>query len=253
MSTILDFFNFSLIQWLMLLCTALIVGFSKTGISGLLMLATSAMASVFGGKETTGIILPMLIVGDVFAVVFYKQHTDWSSIKKLLPWTFAGFVAGALTGNLINDRQFKILIALSVIVCLCLLIYTEFKGEIVNVPKASWFYILTGMAAGFTTMIGNAAGPIFSVYLLAMGFDKKSFMGTSAVFFMIVNISKVPLQVLFWNNITIKSVTVALIMIPLITVGALIGVAVNKKINEKPFRYLIIILTAVAAIRLLFV
>ncbi len=246
-------FDYTTAQWFMLVAAAIMVGFSKTGIGGLMLLATSVMASAFGGKQTTGIILPMLIVGDIFAVFFYKQHTDWGTVKRLLPWTFIGFAAGVVTGNYINDKQFKILIALSILVCVALLIYSEKKGDEFHVPEKAWLYIITGIAAGFTSMIGNAAGPIFSVYLLAMGYKKKGFMGTSAVFFLIVNIAKVPLQVFFWHNISLGNLALTGIMIPVITAGALLGVFIIKKINEKPFRYIVIAMTAVAAARLFIV
>lgn len=100
-------------------------------------------------------------------------------------------------------------------------------------------------------MIGNAAGSIFSIYLLAMGFKKNGFMGTTAWFFFIVNLSKVPLQVLFWHNISFKTLGLTIGMLPAIAAGALLGAIVIKKVNEKQFRILIIVMTAVAAVRLL--
>lgn len=158
---------------------------------------------------------------------------------------------GVIIGNYINDKQFKIFIAISVMVCLVLLIYTERKGENLKVPTTTWFYALTGILSGFTSMIGNAAGPIFSVYLLAKGFKKNDFMGTTAWFFFIINLSKVPMQILFWNNISIKSVSLDSLMIPAIALGALLGAVIIKKIDEKHFRMLILVMTAVAAVRLL--
>jgi uncharacterized membrane protein YfcA len=246
-------FGMSTIQWALLIIASIMIGFSKTGISGLLMLATSIMASAFGGKETTGILLPILIVGDIFAVVFYKRHAEWKTLKRLLPWTFVGFAIALVVGNMVDDKQFKILIAVLVLICMAMLLYTEIKGEDMNVPEKLWFYGLTGAAAGFASMIGNAAGPIFTVYLLALGYKKKSFMGTFAIFFLVVNVTKVPLQILFWHNIHLRNLVLTAIMIPVITAGALFGVYINKKLNEKPFRYLILALTVIAAIRLMII
>jgi uncharacterized membrane protein YfcA len=243
--------SISVEHWFFIVFVAVLVGLSKTALSGLLMLATAVMANVFGGKATTGIILPMLIVGDVFAVYYYKSNADWKSIKKLLPWTLVGFFVAAIIGNMVNDKQFKFVIGICVAVCLLLLIYIEKRGENFQVPRKLWFYGLTGTAAGFATMIGNVAGPIFSVYLLSMGYKKKDFMGTSAVFFMIVNLLKVPLQVFFWRNIGLGQAALAVLVIPAVAVGAFIGVNILKKINEKVFRYLIIFMTAIATARLL--
>jgi len=99
-------------------------------------------------------------------------------------------------------------------------------------------------------MIGNAAGPIFSVYLLTMNFKKNDYMGTTAWFFFLINLSKVPLQILFWHNISFKTVILSIGMIPSIAIGALLGMLAIKKINEKNFRLIIIVVTGIAAVRL---
>ena len=248
---IIHAFNLSVWQWVWVIIAAFLVGFSKTGISGFLMPVIPILASVFGGKESTGIILPLLIVGDAFALYYYQRHAEWSNIIKLLPWTYLGLIIGVITGSNVNDKQFKMFIAVSVILCLIILIYMERKGEDFKVPKGAWFYAAMGALSGFTSMIGNAAGAIFSVYLLAMDFKKNGFMGTTAWFFFIVNLSKVPLQIFFWHNISFKTLGVTIGMIPAIAAGALLGAMVIKKVNEKQFRILIIVMTAAAAIRLL--
>lgn len=214
------------------------------------MLVIPILADVFGGKESTGIILPMLIVGDLFAVWYYHRHTEWSNIKKLLPWTVVGLALGLTVGKYINDSQFKILIGIMVLICLIILVYTEKKGDSLKVPKKLWFYALIGILVGFASMIGNAAGPIFTLYLLASDFKKNDFMGTTAWFFLILNLTKVPLQIFVWHNISIKSILLAGGMIPAITIGALIGVAIIKKLDDKFFRNSVIVITAIATIRL---
>lgn len=248
---LINSFGLDIGQWIWVIVTAFLVGFSKTGIGGVMMLAIPILASVFGGKESTGIILPMLLIGDIFAVKYYNRHADWHKIKRLLPWALIGLAAGVVIGSYINDKQFKMLIAISVLICLAILIYTEKKGDDLKLPEKVWFYALTGIACGFTSMIGNAAGPILSIYLLAIGFKKNNFMGTAAWFFLIINLAKVPLQVFFWHNITLKTTSLVLGMIPAIALGAFLGIVVIKKINEKLFRYTIIVMTAVAAIKLL--
>lgn len=248
---IFHIFNLTVWQWIWVITAAFLVGFSKTGISGLTMLVIPIIATIFGGKESTGILLPMLLVGDVFAVYYYNRHAQWNNIRKLLPWSMIGIILGVIVGNHVNDKQFKAIIAISVIICVAILIYTEKKGENLKVPKGGWFHALTGVASGFTTMIGNAAGPIFSIYLLTMGFKKNNYMGTASWFFLIINFSKMPLQIFFWKNISLETTLLAVSMIPVITIGALLGAAIIKKLNEKPFRYIIISMTIVAAVRLL--
>lgn len=248
---IINIFDLSTWQWVWVIISAFLVGFSKTGISGFMMPVIPIIASVFGGKESTGVILPLLLIGDVFALYYYNRHAKWNDIKKLLPWTVLGLLFGIIVGNYINDKQFKMIISISVLLCLFTLIYTEKKGENLKVPKNKWFYALAGIVTGFTSMIGNAAGPIFSIYLLTMNFKKNDFMGTTAWFFFLINLSKVPLQILFWHNISFKTILLSAFMMPAIAIGAFFGMLMIKKINEKSFRYIIIGVTALAAVRLL--
>lgn len=238
-------------QWILLIIAAILIGLSKTSISAFLMVVIPIIASVFGGKESTGILLPMLIVGDIFALYYYNRHVDWKDVIKLLPWTAIGLGFGIFVGNYINDETFIAIIAISIILCLIILVYTERKGDKLVVPKGHWFHALAGILTGFTSMIGNAAGPIFSVYLLSLGFNKNKFLGTTAWFFFIVNILKIPLQIMFWHNISVHNVILTVILIPAIALGAVSGSFLVKKINEKLFKYAIILMTAIVAIRLL--
>lgn len=169
---LLNLLNVNYVQLIWVLVAAFLIGFAKTGISGVSLISIPVLAAAFGGKESTGVILPILIVADIFAITLYRRHAKWSDIKKVLPWALAGLLIGVMVGKLINDRQFKILISVTVLICLALLLYMEKKGEEVKVPQKAWFYIVTGVVVGFASMIGNAAGPIFSVYLLALGFKK---------------------------------------------------------------------------------
>ncbi len=244
--------DLELVQWIWIIFAALLIGVSKTGISGLLTLVIPILAAVFGGKASTGIILPMLIVGDVFALLYYKRNAKKEDILKLLPWTFLGLILGLVIGGYINDEQFKSLIAISVLLCLFLLIYFEKKGDQLKIPDKTWLYALVGILAGFTSMIGNAAGPIFSVYLLAKGVKKENFLGITAWFFFIVNVTKLPMQVFVWKNITVQTFALTGLMIPFIGIGAVLGAFIIKRINEKVFRYLIIGMTAIISVKLFF-
>ncbi len=243
--------NLSLQKLLYIIFAGFLIGFSKTGISSFMMPVIPIIAAIFGGRESTGIVLPMLIVGDIIAIKYYNRHANWGDIKKLLPWTLIGLIIAAVFGDYINENQFKVVLCGTVILCLAILIYFEYKKQNVNIPKNEFLYSITGVVCGFTSMIGNAAGPIFSVYLLAKGFKKNNFMGTTAWFFFIVNLIKVPIQIIFWNNITIKSGITTLIGIPSIIVGAILGVILIKKLDEGLFHKIILIVTGLAAIKLL--
>ncbi|MDN5352718.1 MAG: uncharacterized protein PWQ12_1639 [Clostridiales bacterium] len=243
--------DLSLWQWVIVVFAALVVGFSKTAISGTVLLVVPVMAGIFGGKASTGILLTMLLIGDVFAVRYYHRHADWGKIARLMPFTVLGIVTGAITGKYMNDRQFLITIAISVLFCLGLLLYLERKGNDVKIPNGIVVSAIAGLLSGFTSMIGNAAAPIFSVYLLAMGFTKNNFMGTSAWFYLLLNALKMPFQIFLWHNITFAGFKLALVMIVPILIGATIGIFTLKRLNERVFRYIIMIMTAFAAVKLL--
>ncbi|EHL08414.1 hypothetical protein HMPREF0322_00912 [Desulfitobacterium hafniense DP7] len=251
MDYVLHMLDLTGIQGMVVMLTAFLVGFSKTGVSGVLMLVIPVLATVFGGKDSTGVLLPLLLVGDIFAVWSYRRSIDWKKVLAPLPWALIGLFLGAVVGRVIADQVFVILIGTIILFCLGILVYTEKMGKNFTVPTGTWFYITAGILSGFATMIGNAAGPIFSVYLLALGLHKNDFMGTNALFFFIINSIKVPVQVFAWHNMELQSFILAGVMVPMVALGAALGLWVIKKINERFFRYLIICMTALSALRLL--
>lgn len=241
----------SLQDWLWLILAAWITGFSKTGISGMTLLAVPIVAFVLGAKASTGLMLPMLIAGDLFAVKAYREHADWKKIGILMPWTLLGLVLGLGLGSKLSEASFKVLLALIVLLCLVLMLWAEWKGENLKVPKSKWLYVALGIACGFTSMIGNAAGPLMSLYLLAMGYSKKDFLGTTALFFMLLNVSKVPLQAFVWQNLSWETLKVTLLLMPAIALGAWTGIWIIKKLPDRLFKYAILLVTAFAAFKLM--
>jgi len=234
------------------LVVAVIIGIGKTGISGIVLLAIPILASAFGAIESTGLMLSLFLLGDVFAVKAYARHGKWDEIRKLLPPALAGLAVGSLVGRFINDLQFKYLIASIVLVCLVAMVWQEYKRGQLKVPDAPWFVVLIGVLSGFATMIGNAAGPIFAIYLLAIRLNKQNYIGTTAWFFLIINLVKLPLQIFVWHNITWTTAALAIAALPAIFLGTRIGIWVIRKLPEKTFRYLVITMTVVVAIRMFF-
>ena len=249
---ILQFFDVTIWHLAALVLVALLVGMGKAGFSSTVIVAIPILAAIWGGRQSTGLMLLFLLTGDLFAVKAYYKGTRWDAIKSLIPAALAGILLGGLTGSLINDQQFKHLIAGFVLFCLLLMIYQQYKGADFTVPHSRWFILLAGMLSGFSSMIGNAAGPIFAVYLLAIGFNKKHFLGTSAVFFFIVNMLKLPIQIFVWQSIVWQQALLIALMAPLVYLGIRIGIRLIGKLNEKTFRYLVIVMTLIASIRLFF-
>jgi uncharacterized membrane protein YfcA len=238
-------------QWVLAIVAGVVIGMSKSGLNGLALLFVPLMALSFGGKASTGILLPMLCVGDIFAVAWYRRHAEVQYLLKLLPTTLIGMGAGVAVGGSLSDNSFRMMLGGIIVVLLGLMIWQDSQKNAVAYPGAWWFSVLAGLLAGFTTMVGNAAGAIMSIYLLSMRLPKKAFIGTAAWFFLTVNFLKVPLQIFFWKNISGASLTFDALMIPGIAAGALIGVRVSGRIPERAYRIFVMVMTAAAAVMLL--
>jgi uncharacterized membrane protein YfcA len=244
-------FDLTVVQWILLAVCALFVGMSKVGIAGISMFYIPVLALIFGGKTSTGILLPMLMIADIFGVAYYHRHAEWKYLAKLLPWAFVGIGIGLWVGKVVNDEWFKNIIAVLVFAGVGIMLWREKQNRTDLFPHTWWFAAVMGVLGGFATMIGNVAGPIFAIYMLAMNLPKNAFIGTGAWFFLIVNFFKFPLQVWVWNNIGMKTIIMDLIMLPAIAAGAFLGIWIVKKIPDKTYRTFIVIVTVLSAFLLL--
>ena len=241
-------YNLSYWDWALAALCGVLIGLSKTGLAGAGLAVVPVFVMIFGGKPSTGLLLPMLVFADVFAVSYYNRHADWKYVVKLIPWAIAGIVIALLIGQNISDKQFKQVISITVIAGIVILVWRDFRKDSFSVPDFWWFSMLMGLAGGFATMIGNAAGPIMTVYLLSMRLPKNGFIGTAAWFFFIVNLIKVPLHIFVWKTINFETAFFDVLMIPAILTGVFAGIAIVKIIPEKLYRLLLIISTVLSAI-----
>lgn len=242
-------YNLTVMQWLLVLLCALLVGMAKTGLTGVGLMVVPLLASVFGGRSSVGLLLPILIFADVIAVSYYNRHAEWKHIIRLLPWALTGITVGVLIGQIISDVVFIRLLATVVIIGIVLMIWQDLRRK-VNVPDYWWFSMGLGLLGGFVTMIGNAAGPIMALYLLSMRLPKNIFIGTGAWLLLIVNVIKVPIHVGIWNTITLQSFMFDVLMIPAVALGALLGIWLVKFFPERAYRIFIIVTTVFSALLL---
>ena len=238
--------------WIVVALCAMMVGITKTGIPGLGILVVPMMALVMPARKSTGILLGILILADLFAILYHRRNARWSHVIRLLPAAFVGVVAGFYGLRFVDDRQLKPIIGAIVLVMLGVNYWrTRAGGKDAPIPAQWWFAAGLGFIAGVTTMMANAAGPIMIIYLLAMRLPKIEFVGTGAWFFFIVNWLKVPLSAKL-DLMTIESVKFDLMMLPFIAVGAVVGIFFLKRIGQKAFSTVVQILAVAAAIKLLF-
>ena len=249
--TISPDFDLNWIDWLLILFAALIVGLAKAGIKGIGIFFVTIMALVFGGKASTGIVMPLLVVGDIFAVVYYNRHTQWRYLRHLLPWMILGVLLGVWIGKDLPEELFKKAMAFIILSTVGMMFWWE-KRKIQYIPDNWWFAGIMGMTAGFTTMIGNLAGPIANIFFLAMRLPKNDFIGTAAWLFFIINLFKIPFHVFVWRTINPETLAVNLRLIPAIALGLFAGVYLVKLIREAHYRHLILLLTALGAVIIMF-
>jgi uncharacterized protein len=249
-------------QWLIGILAALMVGITKTGIPGIGILIVPLMALVFGGRLSVGATLPLLIFGDIFAVLWYRQHARWDNLRSLFPWVVGGIIVGVgllwYTG-VKGGRVDWLNVIIGVIVLSMMLISVARKiwGNTL-VPSSNAGLVSTGMLAGFATMVSNSAGPIMSIYLSGMmRLSKNEFMGTSAWYFFIFNLSKLPLYAfLTWilpSQPMVNTTTLFfdLLMLPVILIGAFVGKWLLPRISESLFDNGVLILAGISALKLI--
>ena len=241
----------TIFQWAILAVAALCIGLSKTGVQGLMLLVVPYMAMAFGAKASTGVILPMLCMADIVAVAYYKRIADWKVVAKLLPTAVLGFLLAILVDRLIPTEGFRQLMGWTLALALAVMLWSELYGKENRWLRKWWYSALFGLLGGFTTMIGNAAGPVMSVYLLSMRKEKMEYIGINAWFFLVVNLLKMPLQVFVWENISWSSFSLNLLMLPIIGVGAWLGIRVVKLLPEQAFHRFILVVTILSVAMML--
>ena len=263
-------------EFALLALGAFCVGFSKTGISGLGIIPVSLFAVVFQRQNQTlqssGYLLPLLIIGDIFSVVLYRRHAQWSYLMKIFPWAAGGIVAAffalkyvnaAAVGHLdqqkANDVLAKQLIGglLTFLVAFQMIRWYLASRKPANKEEAPepahgmLYAAVMGISGGFATMIANAAGPIMALYLLAMRLPKMEFVGTAAWYFLILNVFKVPFSANL-SFITADSLVVNLKLVPFVVIGALLGPLAIHRIPQKLFEWLALSLAGIFGLKLLF-
>jgi hypothetical protein len=248
---ILSSLHITALEWIAILCCGMLIGMSKVGVPGVSMIVVPVLAFIFGAKQSTGVLLPILMMADIFGVAYYRRHANRNHLVKIIPWAIVGLLLALWVGKQVSDKQFKNLIAILVFLSIGLMVWQDRQKKTHFFPDKWWFAASMGILGGFATMIGNVAGPVFAIYLLAMHLPKNNFIGTGAWFFLIINSSKFPLQMFVWQNISPATLLVDLFALPGIALGAVLGFKLVKRIPDKAFRNFVIIITTLSAFLLL--
>ncbi|WP_237561820.1 sulfite exporter TauE/SafE family protein [Flagellimonas algicola] len=240
----------SLMAWSLAFTATFLMGTSKAGLKGLATFNVTLLALAFGARMSTGLIIPLLIVGDIFAVIYYNRHTQWKYIVKFLPWMISGILIGVILGKDLPEQEFKLGMVIVIFISLGLLIWWD-KRKSSQIPTHWLFAGPIGIMAGICTMIGNLAGAFTNIFFLAMRLPKNEFVGTAAWLFFITNLFKLPFHIFVWKTITWETLLINVKLLPAIALGLITGVLVVKRINDKNYKRFILIVTGIGAVVML--
>ena len=237
--------------WPLLVAAAITLGISKSGFSGLSLVHVLVFAHVFGARASTGVVLPLLLVGDVVATTAFGKDVQWGHVRRMLPAAVAGVVSGWWLMSRIDEAACRPVVGVIILALATLQIGRMVRPDwLADVPHAAWFATGTGILVGITTMLANAAGPVFALFLLAAGVPKWEFIATTAWFFLLLNLAKLPFS-LHLGLIGSDTLLVNLLLVPAILVGLSLGRAVVRRIPQRGFDLAVLALSALAAVRML--
>lgn len=242
------------LAWALLGLAAVLVGISKTALPGINTLSIAAFAAILPARESTGALLLLLIVGDVFALLSYRRHADWATLLKLIPAVATGLVLGALFLAVADDGWVRRVIGVILLLIIAFTLWRRARQQRVAVDTAARSGLLArvgyGSLGGFTTMVANAGGPVMSMYFLAARFPVQAFLGTAAWFFAVINLVKVPVSISL-GLITPHTLVLDLLLVPGVVVGAIIGRWIALRIKQRAFEWAVVACTALGAVYLL--
>lgn len=265
----MNIFELTLDAWLLLIAGALMLGVSKTGIPALTVIPIALFALALPTRESIAIVLFLFILGDVVAIFFYRAHADWLTLRGLIPSVVVGVLVGAWVLWAVDDTELRKILG-TVILGLAIVATRKWWLRYLQrrqretaggsgvateeaVPTAaglrlsSWIY---GIMSGWATMVANSAGPIMSLYLVSRGLNIQALLGTSAWFYLVVNLTKVPFSVGL-GLVTVDGLLLNLALAPMFLVGTYLGLIWAKRVSQKVFDGLILVLSAVAGVGLI--
>ncbi len=239
-----------------LLLAAVIQGMAKSGFGGGVgILAVPLVANVLPADQAVGVLLPMLIVGDIFAATVHRKKVDWPTLKPVIAGSFIG-IAVATALMIFLGTADKLTLALNLLVggiCLLMVLVQAWRlagGSLPRVRPTRRNGTIVGSAVGVASTLAHSAGPVAAIYFLEIRLDKARLVATAAWTFFLVNLLKLPTYfgLGLITPATLLQSSWAAAGIP---IGSLLGLWMHKRIPEKPFTIIIYLAAAVAAGRMI--
>ncbi len=255
----MQFFEFTPFQWFIAAVAAFFIGVSKTGFAGVGLVGIYLMTEIMPARESTGVILPMVVFADAWVIRSLGSLAKWHLIRQFLPLALIGIVIGYFLFALIPEANFRFVIGLAILLlvlgqylrrAMLLRAVTQNRLKVRSGPPPAAGWIL-GLVGGINTMIANSAGPFMAMYLLMdPSLSKMEFVGTNAWMFLIINASKLPLSYSL-GVITGPSLLFNLCLLPAIIAGIVCGRAALERMSQAVFEQILLLFCLFAAIRLM--
>jgi len=237
-----------------MMAIGLLVGVSKTAIGGVGLLSAALIAQVMPAKESTGVLLILFLVGDLFAIGIYKKHVEWKFLKTLIFPVLCGFVVGAFYLFHSTDNSLKRTIGVVVVLLVVLFPVSQYwqkHNDDITIRYPRTLRVFLGSTAGFMSMIANSGGTPMSIYLLLRKNSVLNFLGNTAWFFFIINLAKLPFT-FGLGLLDLKSLQYILPAVPMVAIGALIGRRFIAKIDLRMFQNITLISALAVGLKLIF-
>ncbi|MGO1410552.1 sulfite exporter TauE/SafE family protein [Microbacterium sp.] len=241
-----------ILAWAALALGAAVVGMSKAALPGVNTIAIALFAAALPAKQSTGALLVLLIVGDVFALLIHRRHARLRALLPLIPAVIVGILLGTAFLAFADNTWTKRVIGVILLLVIAVTLWrrrTERRGD-TRPPGGRMMGVSYGALGGFTTMVANAGGPVMSMYFLAMRFPMREFLGTAAYFFAAVNIAKLPFSIGL-GILTVPTLLVDAVLVPAVVLGAWLGKMLLTRMNQRFFDVAVIVVTILGAVYLL--
>ena len=238
--------------WIVAGLAAFLLGMSKGGVPMIAMLSVPMMALFMDPAVAAGLLLPIYIVADVYAIYLFRKSFSARNLKIMLPGAAAGILAGYFTVSQVPGDLVKLLVAAIGFYYLINALKNRLRKTPVpprpaDLPRG----IFWGSLAGLTSYISHAGGPPFQTYVLPQKLEKMVFLGTTAIFFSAVNLMKVPPYIAA-GQITWESVAQAAWLAPIAIAGAWSGASIVRRLPERLFFALVEITLGLVSVKLVY-
>jgi uncharacterized protein len=241
--------------WAVAAPAVIILGLAKGGFAGVGVLAVPLMALVIPPMEAASIVLPILLVQDVVSVLAFRRAVAWGILRLMLPGAALGIFMGYALAAFVSAAAVELAVGMTAIAFGAHRLWGQRAARAAEAVEAGgrrgspWLGVLCAVASGFTSQVAHAGGPPFQIYVLPKRLPRDVFIGTSAVFFAVVNWLKVPAY-LGLGQMTPPILAAAGALLPLAVISTWAGVWLVRRIKADRFYTLIYVLLVAVGLKL---